>query len=64
MFINPINPGDYSNVNTIRFDPDYYAISSTFQFSHGIVILHSQDLVNWQIKGHVANNITTISPKF
>ena len=42
---------------------DYYAISSTFQFSPGVVILHSKDLVNWSIRGHAANDITQIGPE-
>ncbi len=49
---NPILPGDYSDLDAIRTGDDFYAISSTFQFSPGIVVLHSKDLVNWSILGH------------
>lgn len=42
---------------------DYYAISSTFQYSPGVVVLHSKDLVNWRIAGHVVNDLTQISPE-
>ena len=44
---NPVLPGDYSDLDCIRVGSDYYAISSTFQYSPGMVILHSKDLVNW-----------------
>ena len=44
---NPVLPGDYSDIDCIRVGPDYYAVSSTFQYSPGMVILHSKDLVNW-----------------
>ena len=40
-YINPILPGDYSDLDAIRVGGDYYAISSTFQFSPGIIVLHS-----------------------
>ncbi|MES1167001.1 MAG: glycoside hydrolase 43 family protein, partial [Pseudomonadota bacterium] len=42
---------------------DYYAISSTFQFSPGVVILHSRDLVNWTIAGHAVSDLTQIGPE-
>lgn len=60
---NPILPGDYSDLDCIRVGDDYYAISSTFQYSPGMVILHSKDLVNWKILSHVVDDITTISPE-
>ena len=55
-------PGDYSDIDCIRAGSDYYAISSTFQFSPGVVVLHSRDLVNWSILGHVASDLTEIGP--
>ena len=60
---NPVLPSDYSDIDCIRVGSDYYAISSTFQFSPGVVILHSQDLVNWSILGHVVSDLTQISPE-
>ena len=60
-YSNPVIPGDYSDLDAIRVGDDYYAISSTFQFSPGVVILHSKDLVNWQIIGHAVNDIAAIS---
>ena len=60
---NPVLPGDYSDLDCIRVSDDYYAVSSTFQYSPGFIILHSKDLVNWSILSHVVNDITTISPE-
>lgn len=60
---NPIIPADYSDIDCIRVGDDYYAISSTFQFSPGMIILHSKDLVNWRICGHAIADITQISPE-
>jgi beta-xylosidase len=62
-YLNPILPGDYSDIDCIRVGDNYYAISSTFQYSPGMVILHSKDLVNWKILSHVVSNITEISPE-
>ena len=62
-YLNPILPGDYSDIDCIRVGSDYYAVSSTFQFSPGFVILHSKDLVNWTILGHVVDDVSKISPE-
>jgi beta-xylosidase len=58
---NPVLPADYSDLDCIRVKDDYYAISSTFQFSPGVVILHSKDLVNWSVLGHAVSNINQVS---
>src|SRR5450759_4212922 len=63
IYNNPILPGDYSDLDAIKVGSDFYAISSTMQFSPGMVILHSKDLVNWRIAGHVVNDLTQISPE-
>lgn len=60
---NPVIPSDYSDIDCIRVGDDYYAISSTFQFSPGMIILHSKDLVNWRICGHAITDLTQISPE-
>ena len=63
MYANPVLPADFSDIDCIRVGKDYYAISSTFQYSPGMIILHSKDLVNWEIAGHAVNDITQISPE-
>jgi beta-xylosidase len=59
---NPILPADFSDIDCIRVGVDYYAISSTNQFSPGMVIITSKDLVNWKIAGHAIDDLTKISP--
>jgi beta-xylosidase len=61
-YLNPIIPADFSDLDCIRVGDDYYAISSTMQFSPGMTILHSRDLVNWEIAGNAINDLTQISP--
>jgi beta-xylosidase len=60
---NPVLPADYSDLDALRVGDDYYAISSTFQFSPGMAILHSRDLVNWRTVGHAVSDLTRISPE-
>ena len=60
-YMNPIIPADYSDLDAIQVGKDYYAISSTMQFSPGMTILHSRDLVNWEFAGHVVSDLTQIS---
>ncbi len=57
---NPIIPSDYSDIDCIRVGEDYYAISSTFQFSPGMTLLHSKDLVNWEICTNIVEDLTRI----
>lgn len=59
-FRNPVLPADYSDPDVIRVGEDYYGISSTLQESPGMVVIHSKDLVNWEIIGHVVDDISTL----
>ena len=63
-YCNPVLPADYSDIDAIRVDSDFYAISSTFQYSPGVVILHSKDLVNWEIMSHVSNDVTLMGADY
>ena len=58
---NPVIPADYSDLDCICVGDDYYAISSTMQFSPGMTILHSRDLVNWEIAGNAVSDLSQIS---
>jgi beta-xylosidase/acetyl esterase/lipase len=55
---NPVIHADYSDPDAVRVGDDYYMISSSFNHSPGIPILHSKDLVNWNIIGHVLPQLT------
>src|SRR5688572_31917294 len=50
---NPIIHADYSDPDAIRVGDDYYMISSSFNHMPGLPVLHSKDLVNWSLIGHV-----------
>ena len=49
---NPVINADYSDPDAIRVGDDYYMVSSSFNHSPGLPVLHSKDLVNWTIIGH------------
>ena len=46
---NPILFADYSDPDAIRVGDDYYMVSSSFNCTPGLPILHSKDLVNWNL---------------
>jgi beta-xylosidase/cephalosporin-C deacetylase-like acetyl esterase len=53
-YSNPVIYADYSDPDVIRVGDDYYMTASSFSHFPGLPILHSRDLVNWQIIGHAA----------
>ena len=61
---NPVLPGDFSDPDVIRVGGDYFFITSTFQYSPGMAVLHSKDLVNWQYLSHCVADLTQMGPEF
>ena len=55
---NPVINADYSDPDAIRVGDDYYMVSSSFNHSPGLPVLHSKDLVNWTIIGHALKRQT------
>lgn len=55
---NPILFADYSDPDVIRVGDDFYMVSSAFNVMPGIPVLHSNDLVNWTIIGHVYQSLS------
>ncbi len=51
-YINPILHGDYSDPDVVRVGDDYYLTASSFTNVPGLPVLHSRDLVNWQLIGY------------
>jgi len=49
---NPILFADYSDPDVLRMGDDFYLVSSSFDQVPGLPILHSRDLVNWQLIAH------------
>lgn len=49
---NPVLYADYSDPDAIRVGNDYYMTASSFNETPGLPILHSKDMVNWEIINH------------
>ena len=59
-YTNPVLYADYSDPDVCAVGEDYYLIASSFNCIPGLPILHSKDLVNWEIIGHA---LTALEPK-
>ena len=57
-FKNPILFADYSDPDVIRVGDTYYLTASSFNYTPGLPILTSHDLVNWKLVNYAVNNIT------
>lgn len=51
--VNPLTYTDIPDNDVIRVGDDYYMISTTMYFCPGAPIMHSKDLVHWQIISYV-----------
>ncbi|MBI5691509.1 MAG: family 43 glycosylhydrolase [Verrucomicrobia bacterium] len=52
-FRNPVRAGDYPDPSMIRVGDDYWAMATSSEWAPHFPILHSRDLVNWEVQGHV-----------
>src|SRR3954453_15673910 len=50
-YANPVMAGDYPDPSVVRVGNDYWATATTSHWAPLFPILHSRDLVNWQIVG-------------
>lgn len=51
QYFNPVLHLDYSDPDVCRVGEDYYMTASSFNCFPGLPILHSRDLVNWELVG-------------
>ena len=49
---NPVLHADYSDPDALRVGEDFYMTASSFEDVPGLPILHSKDLVNWNLIGY------------
>lgn len=54
---NPIIYADYSDPDIIRVGEDFYMTASSFVNLPGLPILHSKDLVNWELINHAVERL-------
>ena len=54
-FVNPVLPGDHPDPSLLKKGDDFYTTGSTFNLAPCIEILHSKDLVHWEIISRVVD---------
>ena len=54
---NPILYADYSDPDVIRVGDDFFMTASTFTYLPGLPILHSKDLVNWELVNYAVKKL-------
>ena len=57
VYSNPIIHADYSDPDALCTDDGYYLTSSSFSHVPALPILHSKDLVNWEIVNHAIDRL-------
>ncbi|HKI68466.1 MAG TPA: family 43 glycosylhydrolase, partial [Verrucomicrobiae bacterium] len=50
-YSNPLFYGEFEDPDPIRVGTDYYLVGTTMHMNPAVEILHSKDLVNWQLAG-------------
>jgi xylan 1,4-beta-xylosidase len=55
-YTNPALAGDYPDPSVIRIGKDFWATATSSEWSPQFPILHSTDLVNWEVVGSVFSN--------
>ena len=56
-YCNPIVFADYSDPDVIRVGDTFYMTASSFNYTPGLPILVSKDLVNWELVNYALDNI-------
>ena len=54
---NPVLYADYSDPDAVRVGDDYWLTASSFSHVPGLPLLHSHDLVNWELAGHALSRL-------
>nr|WP_292163702.1 glycoside hydrolase 43 family protein [Butyrivibrio sp.] len=57
MYQNPILYADYSDPDVIRVGQDFYMVASSFTYLPGVPLLHSKDLVHWEIINYCVSKL-------
>lgn len=56
-YTNPIIHRDYSDPDVIRVGKDYFLVASSFNTTPCLPILHSIDLIHWEMINYVSENL-------
>lgn len=56
-FTNPLFYEEFSDPDLIRVGDDYYLTGTTMHTMPGLPVLHSRDLVNWELLGYAVDRL-------
>lgn len=56
-YSNPLFYGEFEDPDVIRVGDDYYLAGTTMHMNPAVEILHSKDLVNWELVGYCADKL-------
>ena len=62
-YSNPLFYGEFEDPDLIRVGDDYYLVGTTMHMNPAQEILHSKDLVNWELAGYCTNKLD-LGPAF
>lgn len=57
FYKNPVLHADYSDPDVVAAGDDFYMTASSFNSAPGLPVLHSKDLVNWELIGYALKNL-------
>jgi xylan 1,4-beta-xylosidase len=56
-YSNPLFYGEFEDPDPIRVGNDYYLAGTTMHMNPAVELLHSKDLVNWELIGYCTNRL-------
>lgn len=56
-YSNPLFYGEFEDPDPIRVGDDYYLAGTTMHMMPAVELLHSKDLVNWELAGYCTNKL-------
>ena len=57
QYTNPVLLSDYSDPDVIRVGDDFYMVASSFNHVPGVPVLHSKNLVEWEVINYVITEL-------
>ncbi|MDE6557897.1 MAG: glycoside hydrolase 43 family protein [Clostridia bacterium] len=56
-YTNPVINADYSDPDVIRVGEDFYMVASSFNYTPCVPVLHSRNLVEWELVNYVSEEL-------
>jgi beta-xylosidase len=62
-YSNPLFYEEFEDPDPIRVGQDYYLASTTMHMNPAVILMHSKDLVNWELAGYCTNRLD-LGPRY